>query len=199
GDYEISDTASSISAGNLSEVTASCSYSMNPRDPSNWQLQYIGDILKHAAVSVDEFPLKQVEKIVLPDLFDQLENHLYKDLGEAEPEVLQRRVLFDRVCERLEFEFGDALGRSCRIWGKKRSSLTRGMRRWLGGEIHREISGWESAAEMMVDEVVEKDMSNGVGKWVEFENEAFEEGLEIERKIVSSLVDETVQDLLLPC
>ncbi|KAL2500745.1 putative serine/threonine-protein kinase-like [Forsythia ovata] len=47
----------------------------------------------------------------------------------------------------------------------------------------------------MVDEVVEKDMSTKDGQWVEFEIEAFEEGVEIENRILASLVDELVEQL----
>ncbi|KAL2551437.1 putative late blight resistance protein-like protein R1B-17 [Forsythia ovata] len=49
-------------------------------------------------------------------------------------------------------------------------------------------------AELMVDEVVDKDMNTKDGQWVEFEIQAFEEGVEIENRILASLVDELVDD-----
>ncbi|KAK4366847.1 hypothetical protein RND71_014727 [Anisodus tanguticus] len=50
--------------------------------------------------------------------------------------------------------------------------------------------GWTSMEELMVDEVVDKDMSTQRGKWTDFSFEAFEEGVDIENGILSSLMDE---------
>jgi hypothetical protein len=52
--------------------------------------------------------------------------------------------------------------------------------------------------DMMVDELVDQDMSTRYGKWLDFSIEAFEEGLEIENGILTSLVDELVSDFY-PC
>lgn len=52
--------------------------------------------------------------------------------------------------------------------------------------------------EWMVDELVEKDMSTTQhGKWLNFDIEASEEGVLVEKWILSSLVDELVSDLLI--
>ncbi|KAK4358715.1 hypothetical protein RND71_020944 [Anisodus tanguticus] len=50
--------------------------------------------------------------------------------------------------------------------------------------------------ELMVDEVVDKDMSTQRGKWTDFSFEAFEEGVDIEKGILSSLMDEPIHDLI---
>ncbi|WZZ05339.1 hypothetical protein YC2023_091260 [Brassica napus] len=50
--------------------------------------------------------------------------------------------------------------------------------------------------EMMIDELVDHDMSCLEGRWVGYEREMFEEGIDIEGEIVSSLVDDLVSDLL---
>ncbi|KAH0994390.1 hypothetical protein GBA52_018254 [Prunus armeniaca] len=49
-------------------------------------------------------------------------------------------------------------------------------------------------AELHVDELVDKDMSTQRGRWLDFDIETFEEGLEIEKEILNSLVDELVSD-----
>ncbi|KAJ8528421.1 hypothetical protein K7X08_022113 [Anisodus acutangulus] len=67
---------------------------------------------------------------------------------------------------------------------------------WLAEEVYREIAGWTSMEELMVDEVVDKDMSTHRGKWTDFNFEAFEEGVDIEKRILSSLMDELIHDLM---
>lgn len=67
----------------------------------------------------------------------------------------------------------------------------------MAEELYKELLGFRSMEEVMVDELVTKDMSSGCGKWLDFDVEAFEEGLEVEGDIMSYLVNELVSDLLL--
>nr|DAD34808.1 TPA_asm: hypothetical protein HUJ06_005448 [Nelumbo nucifera] len=46
--------------------------------------------------------------------------------------------------------------------------------------------------EKIPDEIIEREMSHGLGKWTDFEIEAFEAGTEVELDI---LMDEIVMDL----
>ncbi|OMO58410.1 hypothetical protein COLO4_34668 [Corchorus olitorius] len=48
----------------------------------------------------------------------------------------------------------------------------------------------------MVDELVDKDMSSQHGKWLDFEDDAFALGVDIEGQILNILVDEVIADLL---
>lgn len=50
--------------------------------------------------------------------------------------------------------------------------------------------------DVMAEELLSNDMSRGYGKWLDFDIEAFEEGLEVEEDIVESLIDELLSDLL---
>ncbi|KAG5614567.1 hypothetical protein H5410_014391 [Solanum commersonii] len=68
--------------------------------------------------------------------------------------------------------------------------------RWLAEGVHREIAGWTSMEELMVDEVVDKDMGTQHGKWTDFSFEAFEEGVDIENGILSTLMDKLIHDLM---
>lgn len=189
GDPEISDTASSLSVGTMSETVSSSLYLADPKDSSNWELRYIGDILSHAELLPVEFSLGQAHKIVAPDVFIELENQkmdLYN--------VLERKVLFDYVCECLELRCGRLLGGDFEFWGKQMAMLER--RQWLADDLYREIWRWRNMEELMADEVVERDE---LQEWemVEFEVEAFEEGVDIGNRILTCLVDELIDDFLL--
>ncbi|KAK4402154.1 hypothetical protein Sango_0956100 [Sesamum angolense] len=195
-DVEISDTASSLSIRTMSETVASSLYMTDSKDNSHWELKYIVDILHSRGLLLEEFALGQAHKIIAPDLFDQLESQKmdsYKVMGEHV--VLERKVLFDCVSECLEVRCGRLLAGSCKFWAKQTTTLHR--RQWLAEDLYREISSWTNAEELMVDELVDKDMSSKSGKWIDFEVEAFEEGVEIEERILTSLVDELIDDFLL--
>ncbi|CAA2997817.1 Hypothetical predicted protein [Olea europaea subsp. europaea] len=196
GDVELSDTASSVSVGTISRHILSTLYpSKNLKESSPWQLQYIRDMISNAELLLEEFALGQAHKIVPPDLFDQLENQ-YMESNKNPEEFfrLERRVVFDCVCECLELRCRQFFAGSCRAWTKQTMLFRR--KEWLAEELYREISSWSDMDELMVDEVVDKDMSTNDGRWIEFEIEAFEEGVEIENKILTSLFDELIDDFL---
>ncbi|KAL0364830.1 UNVERIFIED_CONTAM: hypothetical protein Sangu_0580600 [Sesamum angustifolium] len=154
------------------------------------------DILHSRGLLLEEFALGQAHKIIAPDLFDQLESQKmdsYKVMGEHV--VLERKVLFDCVSECLEVRCGRLLAGSCKFWAKQSTMLHRSQ--WLAEDLYREISSWTNAEELMVDELVDKDMSSKSGKWIDFEVEVFEEGVEIEERILTSLIDELIDDFLL--
>lgn len=194
GDQEISDTASSLSFGTMSETVSSTLHMADPKDSSNWEVKYVEDILRHAELSLEDFSLGQAHKIVAPDLFLQLENQTTESHKVTEENILERKVLFDCVCEFVESKCGRLLGGGFEFWGKQMGVLER--REWMVDDLYREIGRWREGEEMMVDEVVERDMSSKSGKWVDFEVEGFEEGVEVGNSILTSLVDELIQDLL---
>lgn len=189
-DVEVSDTASSLSVGTIS----SSLYTTDSKDSSNWEVKYIRDILSHSELLVEDFSLGQAHRIIAPDLFDQLENKKMESYKVMEDHVLERKVLFDCVCECLEVRCGQILDGSSKFWAKQMMMLNR--RQWLVDDLYREISCWRNDEELMVDELVEKDMSSKNGKWIDFEIEAFEDGLELENSILTSLVDELIDDFL---
>ncbi|KAK6159846.1 hypothetical protein DH2020_003227 [Rehmannia glutinosa] len=193
-DVDISDTASSLSVGVISENVYSSLYMIDSKDSSNWEVQYIRDILCCTELLLEDFALGQAHRVIAPDVFDQLENEKMDSYKVMEEQVLERKVLFDCVCECLEVRCGRLLAGSCKLWVKQMKMLDR--RRWLADDLYREISSWRNDEELMVDEVVDKDMSCKNGKWIDFEVEVFEEGVEIEKRILTSLVDELIDDFL---
>ncbi|XP_039032307.1 uncharacterized protein LOC120167319 [Hibiscus syriacus] len=70
-------------------------------------------------------------------------------------------------------------------------------RDWLAEEVNKEILGWKSMGDTMVDDLADKDMSMKHGRWLDFDMEALEEGVEIVKNILTCLVDELVSDFLL--
>ncbi|CAA2957194.1 Hypothetical predicted protein [Olea europaea subsp. europaea] len=197
GDLELSDTASSLSVGTISRTISSTLFpSTNLKESSPWQLQYIRDMLSCSAeLMLQEFALGQARKIVPPDLFDQLENqNMELTKNKEEFFMLERKVVFDCACECLELRGRQLFAGSRKTWSKQTMLFLR--KEWLAEELYREISSWRNMDELLVDEVVDKDMSTKDGRWVEFEIEAFEEGVEIENRILTSLVDELIGDFL---
>ncbi|KAI8025860.1 hypothetical protein LOK49_LG02G03280 [Camellia lanceoleosa] len=115
------------------------------------------------------------------NLFDQLENQKTGFDEDAEQDCfnLRRKVLFDCVSECLELRCGGSLA------GASKHQLNgqhcfKGRSGWLRN-CTKEISSWASMEDLTVDELVDKDMSCWHGRWVDFETEAFEEGVEIEK------------------
>ncbi|XP_057439043.1 uncharacterized protein LOC130730913 isoform X2 [Lotus japonicus] len=164
---------------------------------SNMELEYIQDILENADFMSEEFVMGQADTVIMPNLFDLLENQGSSGTENYGDEYskLERKVLFDCVSECLELRFTQAFVGRCKSWPRWVTSVQR--KRWLAEELYKEMFGFRNMEEVMVDELVSKDMSTGCGKWLDFDIEAFEEGSEVEQDILASLINELVSDLLL--
>jgi hypothetical protein len=160
------------------------------------ELQYVLDILVNANFMADEFFMGQTDMVIAPNLFYLLENQSNgtENRGE-EYSKLERKVLFDFVSECLELRCRRAFAGGCKGWRGWVTSVPR--KSWLAEELYKEMLGFRSLEEAMVDELVSKDMSTVCGKWLEFEVEAFEEGSEVEEDILDYLINELISDLLL--
>ncbi|TKY61557.1 dentin sialophosphoprotein [Spatholobus suberectus] len=163
---------------------------------SNMELEYVQDILGNAEFMAEEFVMGQTSTVIMPNLFDLLENRNYgtENYGE-EHTKLERKVIFDCVSEFLELRCEQAFIGTCKAWPGWAMSVQR--KSWMAEEMYQEMLGFRSMEEVMVDELVDKDMSSGCGKWLDFDVEAFEEGLEVEGDILAYLINELVSDLLL--
>lgn len=196
GDAELLDSASSFSLADAGgKYSTTTLISTNFDELPFWEFRYIRDIIRSSDLVSEDFVLGEAQSIIALDLFDQLENQKTRTNKNAEEQLkIRRRVLFDSVVECLEFRCKQSSGGSFEAWAKWTVLVQR--KEWLAEEVYREIAGWTSMEELMVDEVVDKDMSTQHGKWTDFSFEAFEEGVDIEQGILSSLVDELIHDLM---
>ncbi|KAJ9185981.1 hypothetical protein P3X46_005546 [Hevea brasiliensis] len=196
GERELSDSASSISTVDMRRKLTKTFTSAEFKGSSDWELDYVRDVLNNAEIMLKDFTLGHTPNVITPHLFHLLENQENGiKRNEEEYSKLGRKVLFDCVSERLELMCRKALVGSCKSWARMWTLFQ--MRGWLAEELYKDISGWKSMGDLMVDELVDKDMSTQYGRWLDFNIEAFEEGVEIEKGILTSLVDELVSDLFI--
>lgn len=178
-EIDLQDSATSL-PNTIFEFTSITNWS------SQWEPKYIKKLLNHA-----ESLLDPAQKGINVNLYDHLENRSKN----MDPYLkVQRKALFDCVSTCIEGRRERAFNGCYKEWAKWSKMLQR--KDLLADEIWKEICGWINMEEMEVDEVVEKDMSSGEGKWLDFEFEAFEEGMAVENDVLTALIDEIVADLL---
>lgn len=159
---------------------------------NTWELVYVKEILFNVEFMFKDFALGRAREIINPRLFDQLEGR--KEVSEGEEQKLRRKVLFDCVSEFTDLRCRRFASGGSRTWAKGLSILRTKDR--LAEEVYKEISGWGGMGDFMVDDLVDKDMSSCYGKWLDYEVESFELGIEIEGRILDSLVNEVIADIL---
>ncbi|XP_027350565.1 uncharacterized protein LOC113861749 [Abrus precatorius] len=168
---------------------------VNYKRSSDMELEYVQDVLGNAEFLSEEFVTGETNMVIMPNLFHLLENlnNGIENYGE-EYSKLERKVIFDFVSEWLEFKCKQAFVGTCKAWLGWVTLVQR--KSWMAEELYKEMLRFRSMEEVMVDELVNKDMSTGCGKWLDFNVEAFEEGLEVEGDILAYLINELVSDLL---
>ncbi|XP_019418937.1 PREDICTED: uncharacterized protein LOC109329669 isoform X2 [Lupinus angustifolius] len=193
-DAELSDSASSTSTGTMMIMKHTTTFPVTKLGRSStWELDYVKEILSNIELMYMEFSLGQAREVTNPYLFNQLERRkggLEFD-GES---TIRRKVIFDCVSECLDIRCRSYVRGGYKMWGKGVAMMKR--KEWLAEEVYKEISGWDSMKDSMVDELVEKDMSNIYGRWVDFEVDGIELGAEIVDQIFNYLVDDVVADML---
>ncbi|KAK3008547.1 hypothetical protein RJ639_013392 [Escallonia herrerae] len=162
---------------------------------TRWELEYVKEILSNVEWVFNSFSSGRSSEIINPHLFDQLESRRGVPACHTDEPKLRRKALFDCVGECLDMRFRQYVGGGCRSWVKGLSVVRR--KDWLAEEVYKQISGWKRMGTYMVDELVDKDMSSQYGGWLDYEVQAFELGVEVERRILNSLVNEVVADILL--
>ncbi|CAN6853995.1 uncharacterized protein LOC106440344 isoform X1 [Brassica napus] len=188
-DQEFTWVSSAQEDSELSESVITLAYSED-EERLDWELEYISEILSSDQLMVKEFALGMAADILPASLFDEMEGR-----GEATAAKLRRRTVFDFVNNSLALKCEQMFRGTCRgILGKEGILFER--RDWLAEELNREVHGLKKMREMMMDELVDKEMSSLEGCWLDFERERYEEGVDIEGVIVSTLVDDLVNDLV---
>ncbi|KAM0947612.1 hypothetical protein DsansV1_C07g0069301 [Dioscorea sansibarensis] len=175
-EIDLSDSASS----SFIEMADAASEDLNGLD-------YVKDILFSTGSMFKDLGscyVAHVGEALDPLLYEKLENKRSKESR------LKRKVLFDCVNECLDLKCGRYFRAGYRTWSQGVSVIGKD----LAEELYQEISSWKSMGDWMVDELVDKDMSSHLGRWIDFEIEGFETGVDIEEQILSSLIDELVAD-----
>ncbi|XP_065852839.1 uncharacterized protein [Euphorbia lathyris] len=195
GDIELSDSATSISTVDTGSEHLTRTFSIaESKDSTDWELDYVRVILNNAETMLKDFGLGKTSEFVAPQLFHELEN---QDNGmkqnEEDYSKLGRKVLFDCVSECLDLMSRHTFVGSSKSWTKLRTVFER--KEWLAAKLWKEILGWKSMGDLMVEELVDNDMSTQYGNWLDFNVETFEHGVEIEKEILTCLVDELVSDI----
>lgn len=175
-DTELLDSASSTSTKTRKHA-----------DSTIWELEYVKEILYNVELMFKDFASGGTREIINPRLFDQLETRKVVSDSHGAETKQRRKVIFDCVTECVDLR--------CRVWAKGILVVRR--KDWLAKEVYKEISKYKSLEDCMVDELLDGDMSSQHGRWVDFEIEAFEVGVEIEGWILDSLINEAVADMLL--
>ncbi|KAI7729641.1 hypothetical protein M8C21_005079 [Ambrosia artemisiifolia] len=150
---------------------------------TKWEPDYVKEVLANIETMFVDFTIGKTRKLVNPCVFDRLE------VGKPVEQVakLRRELMFNCVSECMETR--------CRVWAKGLATVRRPDR--LAQEVYREIAGWEDMKDSMVDELVDMDMSgHSYKKWLDFDVEALEIGVEIESRLLDSLINEIVDDIL---
>ncbi|KDP32965.1 hypothetical protein JCGZ_12996 [Jatropha curcas] len=152
--------------------------------------------------STSSFNLDRMKSFLIsPFLFNELEtlagvmwknfNLGLEELKEGSKDSQVRRFLFDCVVECLDSEYSRYCNNGFKAW---RSAPVCTNAEMLIEEVGKEVRRWTSLAGMIPDEIIEWEMSHSLGKWTDFEIEAFEIGAQIDWDILQVLVDEIVVD-----
>lgn len=158
----------------------------------DWELEYITEIIASGQMMVKEISLGMATDILPWSLFEELEGSKRDPHGKVE-----RRTVFEFAnewltlrCEKMFMgSCGGLVGREGMVFGRKEV---------LAEEVKREMERLKKMREMvMMDELVDNEMSSFEGRWLDYKREGYEVGSEIEEEILSDLVDELVSDLLL--
>lgn len=195
-DVALSDFASPRTVGEMDKkLPTRTPNSRDLKESTNWELDYVKMVLKDSELKLMEYASGQTDNIMTPNGFDQLEHRNITETQGEEHKKLEQKLVADCVSEYLELRCGQVVVGSCKGWVKWGKWMQNKGR--LAEEVCKEIMSLKQMGDVMVDEAVDMDMSRQHGRWVEFEMEAFEEGLDIEKTVLTCLVDELVSDLLL--
>ncbi|KAI3991942.1 hypothetical protein MKX01_012887 [Papaver californicum] len=196
-DAELSDSASSaFMVATANKKVANLIIVDQQKSNKQEELGYIRGIICNAELAFKDFMLGQTNEIMKPGLFEQLENQVTWSITytDEKTSTQRRMVLFDCVKESLDMRCRRLTSGGWEMWSKGVSMFLN--KEWLVEDIYKEISGWESMIDWMMDELVDKDMSTKYGRWLDYETQEFEVGVKVENSIVSSLIDEVVAEYI---
>ncbi|CAL9162647.1 unnamed protein product [Musa hybrid cultivar] len=175
----------------LTEIGISCH-----SNACSQELGYVREILTNTGFTFQDLIPCAIDhsfEILDPILFDKLEEtrtSTAHNVGEVKKLKMRRKMLFDSVNECLDSKCSRYFRAGYHSWAQ---GVVVAMKE-LAEELYKEISGWNGTGDGIVDELVNESMNTHLGCWTRFEIEAFEAGVEMERRVFNSLVDEVVVD-----
>ncbi|KAL1548157.1 hypothetical protein AAHA92_16429 [Salvia divinorum] len=194
-DFDLSDSASSTSAGTVAKRRETTLTSFKLGKPKSWELDYVKMMLCGIEVMFKDYAMGRSTEIISPHLFDQLESCKKCFDGCELVSSTSRRLVFDCATECLETRCRGYAAGGYELWAKGVSTVKK--KEKLAEDVCKEISRWSGMGDFMVDELVENDMScSTYGRWLDYDIEGFELGLQIQSRILNSLIDEVVADIL---
>lgn len=189
-DAELSDSASSASTGAVAKRKGTILASSNNANPKRSDFEYVKEIMSDIELMFEDYAVGRSRGVVNPRLFYQSESN------GGDISTLDQRIMFDCVSECLDLRCKQYVGGGYRSLAKGISLVRR--KDILAQEVYREISSWNAnIGDSMIDELVDKDMSNQYGRWLDFDIEVFELGTQIQSRILNSLIDEVIADIVM--
>lgn len=215
-DTDLSDSATSFNKGRISEILSDL-VNQIPRaleslhsfgtELTRNKLNHMKDIFLNAELVLgiatnrraEEQPLLLIYRFLLDDLDAMVgdakwtDDYGFVDCMDSKHRKELKGFLFDCVIEYLESNCYQYFNSGFKAWTKLPLCMKAEM---LAQEVKREINKWLSMVGMVPDEIIEWEMSHSLGKWTDFDIEAFEAGVDIDGDILQILVDEVVEDLV---
>ncbi|XP_027934502.1 uncharacterized protein LOC114189970 [Vigna unguiculata] len=164
------------------------------RSSWNVEFEYVKYILNSAELMTEKFVMGETDKIIMPNLFDLLETKSTVAENYEKYSKIERKAIFDTVSECLELRCRQVFVGSCKAMPKWVASVQK--KSSLAEDLYKEMLNLRNMEELVVEELVCKDMSTPWGRWLDFDTEASEEGSELEFDIVTCLINELVSDFL---
>ncbi|GMI66165.1 TON1 Recruiting Motif 22 [Hibiscus trionum] len=106
-----------------------------------------------------------------------------------------RGFLFDCAIECIDSKYGPYCNSGFRPW-RSLSYCMNSVK--LIRDVADEVKRWINLVGMVPDELIEYEMGYSLGKWTDFDIEAYESGVEMDWDILQNIIDEIVDDLVPP-
>ncbi|KAK4804611.1 hypothetical protein SAY86_004428 [Trapa natans] len=141
------------------------------------------------------------DAIISSSLLDELESIAFSEwmstgwldgIVDLKEGTQLKELLFDCLLECLELKYRPCSSFGYQRWTRLPSQLNVKI---LVRDVEGELKKWAGLVGMSVDEMIEWEMSHSLGKWVDFDIEAFENGCEIQKDILHNLMEEILDDM----
>ncbi|CAA2955547.1 Hypothetical predicted protein [Olea europaea subsp. europaea] len=153
-----------------------------------------GNATSPASIPRQGFSIKNLFLYQLETLASVLQMNLdcFLNIKDGKEVNQLRRFTFDSVIEYLDSRFGQYAKSGFKVLTKLPFFVNTEM---LIFDIVEEVRRWGESSGLIYDELIEKEMSDSLGQWTDFDIEKFELGIQIAMHLFQILVDEIVVEL----